>query len=99
MDYECAGYTKWDKPKNAYDTIHMFLEKGSISKELGKELLDICHSLGIDHSYLVTEDVEGMKILQEYTDVSEEDILAEIIKYVSSGRTSYVVADIIAKQF
>lgn len=99
IDYECAGYTKPDKPKNAYDTIHMFLEKGSISEEVGEELLSVCKDLGIASSYLVTEDKEGLEEMKKYDEVSEEMILAEIINYVSTEKTSSVVTNIIGNHF
>ena len=79
IDYECAGYTKIDKPLNAYDTILKY------SPSHSDELLNICEKLGINKSYLNSSelDSEAKKYIYADTEVSEEDILKEINNYAA----------------
>ena len=83
IDYECAGYTKPDKPLNAFDTINKFNPK---DKEI---LLSILHNMGLDYSYTVTNDEIGMKYIQKIKDVTEEDILRELLSYISKNPQVY----------
>lgn len=84
LDYESAGYTKPDKPLNAYDTLLMFRDKRALPDDIINELLDITKDLGINSSYSVTNDLDGMKYLEQFKDVSEEDIENEILKYITT---------------
>ena len=81
LDYEASGYTKPDKPLNAYDTIMQYRNKGLFVQRCD-ELLGICKILGINKSYKVSEiDPEGMKLLSQYDTVTEEMIHEEIANY------------------
>lgn len=83
LDYESAGYTKPDKPLNAYDTLLMFKENNLLDDEIIEDLLKITNELGIDHSYSVTDDKEGMEYLSKFENVTEEMIKNELIEYVT----------------
>lgn len=73
IDYECAAYTKEDKPLNAYDTIMKYKPKDS-----GK-LLEILKLYKMDSSYSNIGDRDAKKYMEAYLDVSEDDIHQEII--------------------
>lgn len=79
IDYECAGYTKIDKPLNAYDTIQKY------SPQHSDELLDVCEKLGIKKSYLNSAELDenAKKFIYSNQDVTEEDILKEILDYAT----------------
>lgn len=51
VDWECARYTKPDKPLNAYDTLYKFYP------QIENKILPILKDLGIDKSNLV--DIKG----------------------------------------
>ena len=72
-----------DKPLNAFDTINKFNPK---DKEI---LLSILHNMGLDYSYTVTNDEIGMKYIQKIKDVTEEDILRELLSYISKNPQVY----------
>lgn len=78
IDYECAGYTKEDKPRNAYDTIM------ELKPNHSDELLKITSEWGIDKHYLNTPQDEEW---QEYSKtivlpMTEEVIMREIYGYI-----------------
>ena len=73
IDYECAAYTKEDKPLNAYDTIMKYKPKER------KNLLKILKDLGMDYSYSNVGDPDAQKYMESYSNVSEDDIHQEII--------------------
>ena len=75
IDYECAGYTKPDKPLNAYDTINHYHPKDSIY------LLTVCKVLGIDRSYSNVDDEDAKEYMKQFENVTEEDIYNEIKEY------------------
>jgi hypothetical protein len=81
LDYESAGYTKPDKPLNAFDTIS---NADWITPELKERLLDVCRVLGIDHSYRNTPD-DPIWIEYEKTckPVTMENIICEIYDYLT----------------
>ena len=81
LDYESAGYTKPDKPLNAWDFLMKRPDK--FKKDEYEDLLQICRDLGIDKSYPVTDDKEGMEYLKKFETVTEEMITYEILHYVS----------------
>lgn len=77
IDYECAGYTKWDKPRNAYDTIR------ELKPELMDDLLPIMEHLGIAKSYKnVSQDKNWQEFLKTQADPTDEAILDEIYQYI-----------------
>jgi len=73
IDYECAAYTKADKPLNAYDTIIKYKPKNS------DRLLEILKEYEICFSYSNINDREAQKYMESYMNVSEDDIHQEII--------------------
>lgn len=73
IDYECAAYTKEDKPLNAYDTIMKYKPKDS------EILLNILKEMKMNSSYSNIGEVEAMKYMKAYENVTEEDIHQEII--------------------
>ena len=81
LDYESAGYTKPDKPMNAYDYVLKMKANGKCSDEIADILLKICADLGIDKSYSVTDDKEGMAYLEQFANVTEEMIVDEVTAY------------------
>lgn len=86
IDYECAPYTKPDKPLNAYDFLHKLLSMDLVDDEIANKLFEIMHDFGIDSSYDVTQDKEGMDYISRIGDVTEEMILLEVLKYVNDNR-------------
>ena len=87
IDYECAGYTKPDKPLNAFDTINKY---NPTNKE---KLLSILHDMGLDYSYTVTTDLVGIEYMKKYENVSEEDILKEVFSYIARNPQVYINFD------
>lgn len=88
IDYECAPYTKPDKPLNAYDFVHKLLDMGILEQEKADQLLAIMHELGIDFSDTVMNDREGLDYIQAIGEVTEEMILREVLQYVSENPDS-----------
>lgn len=81
LDYESAGYTKPDKPMNAYDYIKKVQAANKFPADVIEILLKICVDLGIDKSYSVTDDKEGMAYLAQFADVTEEMLVNEMTAY------------------
>ena len=88
IDYESAPYTKPDKPLNAYDFVNKLLGMGLLNQEKADQLIDIMHEFGIDSSYAVTNDTEGMKHMEAIGEVTEEMILLEVLQYVDENRNN-----------
>lgn len=81
IDYECAGYTKPDKPMNAWDIIHYFQSTGA-NPSLCQELLQICQTYGLAGSYRVADtDLSGMQYLSIFDIVTEQMIYDDIVMY------------------
>lgn len=85
LDYECAGYTKIDKPLNAYDTIKQF------NPSHKEELLEIVRELGIDYSYRNADDEEFKEYIKQYTPVSPNDVLQEIFHYLDIVKNNVLI--------
>ncbi len=83
IDYECAPYTKPDKPLNAFDFTKQLMEYKVLDAETGAELMGIMEMLGIAYSSSVAEDREGISYISGIGDVTEEMILEEILRYVN----------------
>lgn len=81
LDYESAGYTKPDKPLNAYDTILKY-KADKISSDLLDDLMKILKEFGMNKSYSVTEDKDGMEYLSQFDEVTEEMIHEELLDYI-----------------
>ena len=75
IDYECAPYTKQDKPLNAYDFV-------LLNDETMNSLMSIMKKLSIDHSGTVSEDTEGLAYIAGLGEVTEEMVLEEILTYI-----------------
>ena len=77
IDFECAGYTKADKPLNAYDTV---LKLGLDKDE---EIMEILQYLNIAKSYKnVPTDNEWVEYRKNIPAPTDENILKEIHWYV-----------------
>lgn len=77
FDYESAGYTKEDKPLNAYDFIKRFIP------EHMDELLPIMETFKIATSYENTPDDPDWKAFNEsLPEINETYAMAEIIQYI-----------------
>ena len=92
IDYECAPYTKPDKPLYAYDFVHKLLRLGYIKKEKAEELFDIMKSFGIACSCDGLKDAEGLAYLKQFEDVTEEMILLEIFRFIRENPESEAIA-------
>lgn len=77
LDYESAGYTKPDKPLNAYDTIQ------KRKPELAGVLIPILNEFDIAKSYKNTpNDTDWLAFNQSFPEITEQYALAEIISYI-----------------
>ena len=82
IDYECAPYTKQDKPLNAYDFVLKLHEMQLLNDETMNSLMSIMRELNIDHSGTVSEDTEGLAYIAGLGEVTEEMVLEEILTYI-----------------
>lgn len=81
LDYECAGYTKEDKPRNAYDTIKELFPQDEDT------MMPILHELEIDYSYEnKPDDKKWVDFLQREAKwpPTDENIMEEIYDYIFS---------------
>ena len=85
IDYECAPYTKPDKPLKAFDFVHKLMERKAIDAQTGEKLIGVMRDLGIDHSSSAADDPEGMEYLARFWNVSEEMVFEEILRYVNDN--------------
>ena len=98
MDWECARYTKEDKPRNAYDTMKDFY------MELEKDILPILKELKLDHSNNgLILDNEIYNEIKKYN-ITKEQIEDEIKKYIDNYKNSenyekYEVLDLAIKTY
>lgn len=72
IDYECAGYTKADKPLNAYDTVIQW------SKPHAGELIDVMKEFDMAHSYENTPNDSDWCSFNGSYDVTEDEVLREL---------------------
>lgn len=72
IDYECAGFTKADKPLNAYDTVIQW------GKPHGDELVELMERFGMAQSYENTPDNPDWVAWNGGYVASEEEMLAAI---------------------
>ena len=84
IDYECAPYTKPDKPLNAYDFARMLMDLKAMDEKTGGELISVMEQLGIARTGTVEEDIEGREYINSIGEVTEEMIYEEILRYVNS---------------
>ena len=85
IDYECAPYTKPDKPYFAFDFVNVLMEWKVLDAETGGKLIEIMKTLGIANSHTVAEDKEGMAYISGIKNVTEEMIYEEILSYVNDN--------------
>ena len=85
IDYECAPYTKPDKPLNAYDFTKLLLDRNVLDAETGGKLIAIMEKIGIANSTTYRDDAEGQKYIREFDKVTEEMIYEEILRYVNEN--------------
>ena len=83
IDFECASYTKPDKPLNAYDTITK-IYKEKIDSKTYNSLMNILEEYNINSSYNVLNDNIGVEYMKKYENVTEEMIMYEVLDYTSS---------------
>jgi hypothetical protein len=83
IDYECAPYTKPDKPLNACDFTKLLLDRKVLDVETGEKLIAIMEELGIANSDSYTGDAEGQAYISGLPEVTEEMIYEEILCYVN----------------
>lgn len=88
IDYECAPYTKPDKPLNAYDFTHRLMEWKVMDTGTGNRLLSIMKELGIDNSETCIKDAEGQEYISSFGDVTEEMIQEELLTYIRNNPES-----------
>lgn len=85
IDYECAPYTKPDKPLNAYAFTKLLMEWKALDAETGGKLLAIIEDLGIAYPSSVEDDREGQEYINSFDNVTEEMIYEEILRYVNNN--------------
>ena len=85
IDYECAPYTKPDKPLNAFDFVHLLLDWKVLDAETGDQLISIMETLGIANSTSYIDDAEGQEYISNIGEVTEEMIYEEVLRYVSEN--------------
>lgn len=84
IDYECAPYTKPDKPLNAYDFTNLLMDWKALDEDTGSKLISIMEKIGIANSATYIEDEEGQKYINSLEDVTEEMIYEEILTYINN---------------
>ena len=83
IDYECAPYTKPDKPLNAYDFTQLLMDWKALDEETGNKLISIMEEIGIANSTTYFDDEEGRKYIDSLDEVTEEMIYEEILTYIN----------------
>ena len=84
LDYECAPYTKPDKPLNAFDFVNLLMDRNALDRSTGKKLIGIMEELGIANSTSYTDDAEGKRYIESLGEVTEDMIRAEILNYIEA---------------
>ena len=82
IDYECAPYTKPDKPLNAYDFTNLLMRMGALDEKTGENLISIMEGLGIASSASNQGDREGHTYMEQFAEVTEDMIREEIQDYI-----------------
>lgn len=82
IDYECAPYTKPDKPLNAYDFTNLLMQMKALDEKTGANLISIMEGLGIASSASNQGDEEGHAYMEQFARVTEDMILEEIHTYI-----------------
>ena len=82
IDYECAPYTKPDKPMNAYELIEMVRKMNLLSQEMLERLTGVMKELGICRPGTFAEDKEGQAYIAGLGEITDEMIREEILTYL-----------------
>ena len=82
IDYECAPYTKPDKPLNAYDFTNLLMQMKVLDGKTGANLISIMEDLGIASSASNQGDKEGYAYMEQFAVVTEDMIREEIQTYI-----------------
>ncbi len=82
IDYECAPYTKPDKPLNAYDFTNKLMQMKVLDEKIGAKLISIMEDLGIASSASSAGDMEGHAYMEQFAEVTEDMIREEIREYI-----------------
>ena len=82
IDYECAPYTKPDKPLNAYDFTNLLMQIKALDGKTGANLISIMEGLGIASSASNQGDKEGHAYMEQFAVVTEDMIREEIQTYI-----------------
>ena len=82
IDYECAPYTKPDKPLNAYDFTNLLMQMKVLDGKTGANLISIMEGLGIASSASNQGDEEGHAYMEQFAEVTEDMIREEIQTYI-----------------
>ena len=98
MDYECAPYTKPDKPLNAYDFTQLLMDWKALDEETGNKLISIMEDIGIANSTTYIDDVEGQRYISSLEEVTEEMIYEEIRTFLNEN-PDYDLDTILRYQF
>lgn len=85
IDYECAPYTKPDKPLNAYDFTLKLMDMNVLDRTRGDRLISIMHRLGIDRSCSITETDEWKSFTQSLPVITEDMIKLQLVKYINEN--------------
>ena len=86
IDYECAPYTKPDKPLNAYDFVMKLMDMSLLDDETGARLIDIMKELDIARTGTIAGDAEGLAYCAAIGPVTEAMVLEEILCYIDENR-------------
>lgn len=85
IDYECAPYTKPDKPLNAFDFVHLLMDMKVLDRETSEKLISIMNDFGIANSTSVSDDKEGLAYIAGINDVTEEMVYEEVLRYINEN--------------
>ena len=83
IDYECAPYTKPDKPLFAWDFVNRLLKEKRMGEKDAALLREIMEELGIAHPESLEDDPAGTEFIRGLGPVSEEMIFEEIFRYLA----------------
>lgn len=79
LDWECARYTKPDKPLNAYDTLNKYYNN------LNDEVMPILIELKLDYKSLPFDYNDEIYLKVKDYNISEKEINNRILDYVNNG--------------
>lgn len=86
IDYECAPYTKPDKPLNAYEFVLKLMDMTVLDPTTGAKLIRIMEELDIARPGTIAGDAEGLAYCAALGPVTEAMVLEEILCYIDENR-------------